>query len=221
MNATRQALRSSWSCGTNGSRRDGAATAWRGFDTVSVATFRTSAIVAARAFGGNPNTVRALQFAQDRLAMGGSRTIRRPAAISIVMWFSVLYAIAALFAVFGVIEGFVAPPIGGTEVTREHWMQIAGPVVGSTALLMLLTGVGLRWHQPWARWTFTLVWPVIAVSAAAGALLEELPWSLAARAILSTFVVGLFASWLLFRSRTAVLYFYRIRQSGGGRSRQR
>jgi hypothetical protein len=153
--------------------------------------------------------------------MGGSRTIRRPLILSIVMWFSIGYAIAAVAAVVGVAAGMIAPSIGGTDVTREHWMEIAAPIFGSTALLMILTGVGLRWHQPWARWTFTLVWPVIAASAAAGALLVEIPWSLATRAILSATAVGLLASWLLFRSRTAVLYFYRIRQAGGGLSRNR
>lgn len=153
--------------------------------------------------------------------MGGSRTIRRPIVVSLVMWFSVVYAIGAVLAIVGVTAGMVAPSIGGTEVTREHWMEIAAPVFGSTALLMILTAVGLRWHQPWARWTFTLVWPVIAISAAAGAILEEIPWALATRAIVSATAVGLFASWLLFRSRTAVLYFYRIRQAGGGRSLHR
>lgn len=153
--------------------------------------------------------------------MGGSRTIRRPIVVTLVMWFSVLYAIGAVLAIVGVTGGMIAPSIGGTEITREHWMEIAAPVFGSTALLMILTAVGLRWHQPWARWTFTLVWPVIAISAAAFAILEEIPWSLATRAILSAMIAGLFASWLLLRSRTAVLYFYRIRQGGSGRSLNR
>ncbi len=150
--------------------------------------------------------------------MGGSRTIRRPFALSIVMWFCLVFAAGALLAIAGVATGMIAPSIGGTQVTREHWMEIAAPVFGATALLMILTGVGLRWHQPWARWTFMLVWPVIAASAATGAILGEIPWPIATRAVLSALVVGLFASWLLFRSRTAVLYFYRIRQAGGGLS---
>ncbi|MFN2475157.1 MAG: hypothetical protein ABR526_02305 [Chthoniobacterales bacterium] len=137
------------------------------------------------------------------------------------MWFSLVYAIGAVLAIVAVADGMIAPSIGGIEVTREHWMEVAAPVCGSTALLMILTSVGLRWHQPWARWTFTLVWPVIAISATAWALLEEIPWSLATRAIMSAAAVGLFASWLLFRSRTVVLYFYRIRQANGGRAAHR
>lgn len=200
---------------TDVSRRPAAATAAA---AVSVANTEVSAIVAARAFSAERNTtVRALQFAQDRLAMGGSRTIRRPVALSIVMWFSVVYAVVALVAIAGVAAGMIAPSIGGIEVTREHWMEVAAPVFGSTGLLMILTGIGLRWHQPWVRWTFTLVWPVIALSAASFASLDEIPWSLATRAIVTAGAVGLFASWLLFRSRTAVLYFYRIRQAGGSR----
>lgn len=150
------------------------------------------------------------------MSMGGSRTIRRPVAISLVMWFSLIMALGAVFTIVAVVEGMIPPSIGGTEVTRDHWMEIAAPVLGSTALLMALTAIGLRWHQPWARWTFTIVWPAIAISAAAFAVLEEIPWALATRAMLMATVVGLFVSWLLFRSRTAVLYFYRIRQSRGG-----
>jgi hypothetical protein len=158
----------------------------------------------------------ALQFAQDRLATGASRSIRRPLLLTILMWFSGLYAVGAVLGIGAVIADLAPTSMGGVEVTREHWLRVAAPIVAVIGALMALTGVGLRRHRPWARWTCMCIWPFIAVAGIAAASVDAIPWWLARQALIDATVAGAIAAWVLFWSNESVLYFYRIRQARGG-----
>lgn len=160
--------------------------------------------------------MRALQFAQDRLATGGWRSIQRPLPLTILMWFCALFAIGALIGVGAVGAGFGEPSMGGMFVSRELWLQVAAPLLSATAILMLLTSVGLRWHQPWARWTCMCIWALIAATGLAAGLAETIPWRLAQQAAINSCAFGAFFAWLLFWYGGSVLYFYRVRQARGG-----
>ncbi len=132
------------------------------------------------------------------------------------MWFCGIYALGALIGIGAVVAGLGSASMGGMPVTREDWLQIAAPLMGTIAILMGLTTAGLRRHRVWARWCFMLIWPLIVVYAVANASLGAIPWWLATQAIIDATAVGLFAAWLLFWQRGSLLYFYRIRQAGGG-----
>jgi hypothetical protein len=160
--------------------------------------------------------MRALQFAQDRLATGGSRSIRRPLPLTIVMWFSGIYAIGAAVGIAVVALDVASPSMGGMPVSREFWLQLAAPLIGGIAVLMALTSLGLRRHRPWSRWTCICIWPLIAMTAIGAASQDMIPWWLARQALIDAAVVGAIATWLLFRYRESVLYFYRVRQARGG-----
>ncbi len=175
-------------------------------------------------FSGNPTAcsgVRALQFAQDRLATGGWRSIRRPLPLTILMWFSGIYAVGAVLGIVAVAIGLGSPSMGGMQVTPEEWLEVAAPVVGVTAVLMGLTSIGLRRHRPWARWCFMLIWPLIICAGVGMAWTGAIPWWLGRQALIDATAVGAFAAWLLFWHRGSLLYFYRIRQAAGGRSFRR
>lgn len=177
-----------------------------------------------RSFATNPTAdsgVRALQFAQDRLATGGWRSIRRPLPLTILMWFSGIYAIGAVLGIVAVATGLGSPSMGGMRVTREEWLEVAAPLVGATAVLMGLTSIGLRRHRPWARWCFMLIWPLIICTGVAMAWTGAIPWWLGRQALIDATAVGAFAAWLLFWYRGSLLYFYRIRQAAGGMSFRR
>lgn len=148
--------------------------------------------------------------------MGGSRSIRRPILLTILMWFCALYALSAVLGVVAVATEFAPPMMGGMEVSREVWFTVAAPVIGVIAVLMALTALGLRWHRTWARWTCMCIWPFIMIAGVVAALLELIPWWLARQALIDAPVAGLIAAWLLFWSQQSVLYFYRIRQARGG-----
>lgn len=132
------------------------------------------------------------------------------------MWFCAIYALGALIGIGAVAAGLGSAWMGGMPVTREDWLEIAAPLIGMIAILMVLTTAGLRRHRVWARWSFMLIWPLIVVYAVAHASLGAIPWWLATKAIIDATGVGLFAAWLLFWQRGSLLYFYRIRQAGGG-----
>lgn len=165
--------------------------------------------------------MRALQFAQDRLATGGWRSIRRPIPLTILMWLSGIYAVGAVLGIVAVATGLGSPSMGGMQVTREEWVEVAAPLVGATAVLMGLTSIGLRRHRPWARWCFMLIWPLIICTGVGMAWTGAIPWWLGRQALIDATAVGAFAAWLLFWSRGSLLYFYRIRQAAGGRSFRR
>lgn len=137
------------------------------------------------------------------------------------MWFSGLYAIGAVIGIATVAAGFGTTSMGGMPVTREHWLDVAAPIVGVIAVLMGLTAVGLRAHRSWARWTCMCIWPFIAASGVAAAIVESIPWWLARQAVIDAAVAGLIAGWVLFRHRASVMYFYRVRQARGGSSYRR
>ncbi len=166
--------------------------------------------------GSACHRVRALQFAQDRLDAGGWTSIRRPLPLTILMWLSAVYAVGAVLGILAVAIGLVSPSMGGMEVTREQWLDVAAPLVAAIAALMVLTSVGLRRHRTWARWCFMLIWPLIIASGVGMASAGAIPWWLGRQAVIEATVAGLFSAWLLFRQRGSVLYFYRIRQARGG-----
>lgn len=132
------------------------------------------------------------------------------------MWFSGLYAVSAAVGIAAVAWGFGSTSMGGMAVDREEWLHIAAPLIAAVAVLMAFTSIGLRWHQPWARWTCMCIWPLIAATAIALWLGDEIPWWLARQALIAASLVGAFLAWLLFWYRGSVLYFYRVRQARGG-----
>lgn len=134
--------------------------------------------------------------------------MKRPIALTIVMWFAVLCAIGSLggiaAAIFGLSDHYL---IGGIHVTRQQWLAVAAPLVAMVALLMTLSAIGLWRHRRWARTTFMCIWPVIALYGVVCGFVQAVPWSLAIRAVINAAVVGLFSAWLFFRNRASVSYF--------------
>jgi hypothetical protein len=132
------------------------------------------------------------------------------------MWFSGIYSVASALGISAVAAGFNELSVGGVPLTRDEWLHVAAPLLGAISLLTGLTSVGLRRHQPWARWTFMCVWPLIIAAGLAAALTDSIPWWLGRQAAIYAFAGGFFSAWLLFWKRSTVLYFYRIRQASGG-----
>ncbi|CAN5631923.1 hypothetical protein BH18VER1_BH18VER1_00860 [soil metagenome] len=133
------------------------------------------------------------------------------------MWFGGIYSIGSALAISAVAAGFGEPSLRGVPLTREEWLHVAAPLLGAISLLMGLTSVGLRRHQPWARWTFICIWPLILGAGVAAASTASIPWWLGRQAAMYASAIGLLSAWLLFWKRSTVLYFYRIRQASGGR----
>jgi hypothetical protein len=160
--------------------------------------------------------MRALQFAQDRLATGGWQSTRRPILLTILMWFSAVGAIGGVVWIGAVAAGVGGTAMRGKPVSREEWLAIAAPVIGVVAMLMALTSIGLRRHRPWARWTWMSIWPFIVIATIAAAVEDAIPVSLAWQAVIAASVGGALFAWALFRYHASVLYFYRIRQARSG-----
>jgi hypothetical protein len=133
----------------------------------------------------------------------------RPLVLTIVMWFSGIYAIGGVIGL-GLAGAGIAPySIGGMPVTRGEWFRAAAPLIAAIVLLMGATSLGLRRHRRWARLTFMSIWPLIVLDAAVCAALRAIPWSLAFRAFTDAGLVGLLVAWALFRHPPSVAYFAR------------
>lgn len=137
------------------------------------------------------------------------------------MWFSGICAVGAVLAIAAVAAGMEPRTAGGMQVTREQWLVFAAPLVGAIGVLTGLTSIGLRSHRPWARWCFMLISPLIVASAVGFTSIGAVPSPLGKVAVIVATAVGLFSAWLLFWQRASLLYFYRIRQAGGGMSFRR
>ena len=137
--------------------------------------------------------------------------MRRPIALTILMWFCAVYAIGAGFGIVAVffdvgrlVGGY---SIGGMPVTRAQWLTIAAPLVAAIAILMAMTAIGLKQHSARSRLVFLAIWPLIIFYGIACAILGAVPWSLGGRAVVDAAVVGLLAAWLLFRHKPSRDYF--------------
>ena len=133
--------------------------------------------------------------------------MKRPIALSILMWFAALYACGAVVGLVIEIAGFGSYAIGGMPVDRHQWLTVAAPLIGAIAALMAATAIGLRRHRRWARSVFMCIWPLIALYGLISGLVHTVPWSLAWRAVIDATVVGLITAWVLYRHRPSVEYF--------------
>jgi hypothetical protein len=133
--------------------------------------------------------------------------MRRPRALTVVMWFAGIYAVGAVVGIAAVAAGIGQPAIGGVSVSRESWLGVAAPLVATIAVLMGLTSVGLWRHRTWARWPFMCIWPVIALYGLACGVTGATPWSLVWRAWIDAVLFSSAAGWLFFRYRPSVAYF--------------
>ena len=133
--------------------------------------------------------------------------MKRPLALTILMWFAGLYACGAVVGLVIEIAGFGNYSIGGMPVSRRQWLTVAAPLIGAIAPLMGLTAVGLRHRRRWARTVFMCIWPLIAIYGVICGLVHSVAWSLAWRAVLDASIVGLICGWLLYRYRPSAEYF--------------
>lgn len=58
------------------------------------------------------------------------RPAQRPRALTLLMWFTGVYAVGAILGIGAVVAGFGHTSIGGLPVTREVWLAVAAPLVG-------------------------------------------------------------------------------------------
>lgn len=137
--------------------------------------------------------------------------MKRPRALTILMWFCTIYATGAVIGILAVlldlgrfIGGYT---IGGTAVNRGTWLRIAAPLVAMVALLMGATAFALKHHRSSARITFMLIWPLIILYGVVCAIISAVPWTLGLRAVIDATFVGAIAAWLLFRYRPSRFYF--------------
>jgi hypothetical protein len=137
--------------------------------------------------------------------------MRRPRALTVVMWFAGIYAVGAVIGISAVVAGIAQPTIGGMAVSRETWLRVAAPLVASIAGLMSLTSVGLGRHRTWARWPFMCIWPLIALYGLGGGVAAAAPWSVVWRAWIDAILFGSGSAWLFFRYGSSVAYFEEIR----------
>jgi hypothetical protein len=136
--------------------------------------------------------------------------MKRPLALSILMWFAGLYACGAIIGISIALAGIGRYSIGGTPVTREQWLSVAAPLVAAIALLMGLSAFGLWHHRKWARPVFMSIWPLIAIYGLGAGFVHSVSWSLALRAVIDATIFGLIFGWLLYRHRPSVEYFRSI-----------
>ena len=141
-----------------------------------------------------------------------NESLRRPRALTLVMWFAAIYAIGAVVGISALAAGFGHPAIGGVPVSRESWLSVAAPLMGLIAGLMGLTSMGLRQHRAWARRAFMCIWPLIAVYGLGCGLAGAAPWSLVLRAWIDAVLFGSASAWLFFRYRPSVAYFEEMRE---------
>ena len=137
-------------------------------------------------------------------------SVKRPIALTVLMWFAALYAFGAVAGLIIEIAGLGRYSIGGIPVSPHEWLIVAAPLIASIAALMAITAIGLRGHRPWARTVFMCIWPLIAVYGLISGVLHTVPWSLAWRAVIDATVVGLIAAWILYYHRPSVEYFRSI-----------
>jgi hypothetical protein len=137
--------------------------------------------------------------------------MKRPIALSILMWFAGVYLCGAVVGLAIEIEGFGNYSIGGMPVTRHQWLTLAAPLITIIAVLMGLTAVGLRHHRRWARNIFMWIWPLIVIYGLICGVGQAVPWSLAWRAVIEASIVGLISAWLLYRYRPSAEYFKALR----------
>jgi hypothetical protein len=133
--------------------------------------------------------------------------MKRPLALTILMWFAGLYSCGAVIGLAVEIAGFGRYSIGGMPVTRHQWLTVAAPLIAAIATLMGLTAIALYRHRRWARSVFMCIWPLIAIYGLISGAVHTIPWSLAWRAVMDASVVGLIVGWLLYRHRPTVDYF--------------
>lgn len=137
--------------------------------------------------------------------------MKRPLALTILMWFCAIYAVGAVSGIFAVLLDlgrFVGGySIGGMKVTREQWLAIAGPLVAVTAILMGATAFALKRHHIWARITFMSIWPLISIYGVGCAVRGAVPWALSLRAIIDATFVCVIALWLLFWHKPSRRFF--------------
>jgi hypothetical protein len=143
--------------------------------------------------------------------------MKRPLSLSILMWFSALYAVGAILGITAVVLDlgrFVGSySMGGMPVSREKWLTTAAPLVAIISILMGATALGLKRHRPWARKPFMCIWPIIIVFGIGSAVAGAVPWSLGIRAVIDASFVGGIAAWLLFGSKASRAYFDYLRAS--------
>ncbi len=137
--------------------------------------------------------------------------IPRPRALTILMWFTGIYAVGAALGIGAVVAGFRHTSIGGLPVTREVWLAVAAPLVGVVAVLMGLTSIGLHRHRAWARTACMCIWPMIGIYGLLGSVRGTIPWSLVWRAVIDATLFGAIAVWLLFWSKPSAAYFKQIK----------
>lgn len=139
--------------------------------------------------------------------------MKRPRALTILMWFCAIYAIGAVLGIAAVIVDlgrFVGGySMGGFAVNRETWLRVAAPLVAIVAVLMGATAFALKNHRHWARSTFIGIWPVIIIYGIGSAIVDAVPWTLGLRAVRDASFVGAIAGWLLFGYKRSRLYFKR------------
>jgi hypothetical protein len=131
----------------------------------------------------------------------------RPLVLTIVMWFSGIYALGGVIGLGLAVAGAAPYSIGGLPVSREQWFRVAAPLISGIVVLMGATSFALHRHRPWARITFMSIWLIIILDATVCALLQAIPWSLAVRAFIDAGLVGLIAAWAMFRHQPSVAYF--------------
>jgi hypothetical protein len=137
--------------------------------------------------------------------------MKRPIALSILMWFAGVYSCAAVVGLAIEIAGFGNYSIGGMPVTRHQWLIVAAPLIAIIAALMGVTAIGLHHNRRWARNIFMCIWPLIAIYGLICGVVHAVPWSLAWRAVIDASIVGLISAWLLYRCRPSTEYFKALR----------
>ena len=137
--------------------------------------------------------------------------MKRPRALTILMWFCAIYAIGAVIGIVAVFLGLGrfdgTYSIGGIAASRETWLKVAAPLVAMIAFLMGATAVALKNHRPYARTTFMLIWPLIIIYGVTCAIIQAVPWKLGLRAVIDATFVGAIAGWLLFKYKPSRFYF--------------
>ena len=139
--------------------------------------------------------------------------MKRPPALTILMWFCATYAIGAVFGIGAVIVDLGryigGYSMGGMPVSREQWLTIAAPLVATIGAFMAATALALKRHYRWARMTFMCIWPTIIAYGIGSAIVGAIPWTLALHALVDAALVGAIAGWLLFFYKPNRAYFDR------------
>src|SRR5437773_11268511 len=107
--------------------------------------------------------------------------MKRPIALSILMWFAALYACGAVVGLVIEIAGSGSYAIGGMPVDRHQWLTVAAALIGAIAALMAATAIGLRRHRRWARRVLMCIGPLIPLYGLIAGHVHAVPSALGGR----------------------------------------